>query len=298
MSDGPRFSSNAGNGGDNGDLFRWSGDQSHLPGNQGQNNSDRYIYDGSGQNFQNGGGDQYDAFQGDRMPGNRPRPNDADYPQTFTTREVRADGTIVINNVHCKNAYFNQSASIEGADYRKDPSMDFRYVDPNVSRLRDNQGSGFYDGPRQNDNFQAQMQIRIEAERQREFEQQRMQEERVAFARQRAMDQTYGQEQFINQYGQMQRQRDCEQAIRIQMYNENCRNANGRDREIPMPYYANDGCFGNGNGGRRHHGGWNNGGWNNGGWNDGGGPCFGNQGARLTMRIPLGHHGASFRISV
>ncbi len=308
MSDGPRFSSNAGNG-DNRDLYTWSGDQSQLPGNQGQNQSDRYIYDGSGrQNFQNGD-DQHDAFQGDRMPG-RPRPNDADYPQTFTTKEVRADGTIVINNVHCKNAFFNQT-QIDGFDYRRDPKMDFRGVDPNVGRLRDNQGTSFYDDrPRQNDDFQAQMQIRIEAERRREFEQQQMQERRVDIARQRAFEQTNGQEQYIGQYHQYQQQRDCEQAIRIQMYNENCRTANGRDREMPQPYYSggNDGCFGNGN--RRHHGGWNNGnnggwnnggwnngGWNDGGWNDGGGPCFGNQRAGISMRIPIGHHG-SFRISL
>ncbi|MBS1953424.1 MAG: hypothetical protein JST89_04510 [Cyanobacteria bacterium SZAS-4] len=303
MSDGPRFSSNPNNGGD--DLYRWAGDQSQLPGNQGQNNSDRYIYDGSGrqQNFQNGD-DQHDAFQGDRMPG-RPRPSEADYPQTFTTREVRADGTIIINNVHCKNAYFQQS-SIDGADYRKDPQMDFRSFDPNVGRLRDNQGSGFYDDrQRRSDDFQAQMQARIDAERQREFAQQQMMERRVEIARQRQMDQTYGQEQYINQYHQFQQQRDCDQAIRIQMYNENCRMANGRERERPMPYYTggDDGCFGNGgwNSGRRHggwnNGGWNNGGWNDGGWNDGGGPCFGNQRAGITMRIPIGHHG-SFRISI
>lgn len=301
MSDGPRFSSNAGNGGDNGDLYRWSGDQSMLPGNQnqGQNQSDRdrYIYDGSGQNFSQNGGDQHDAFQGDRMPG-RPRPSEADYPQTFTTREVRADGTIIINNVHCKNAYFNQS-SIDGADYRRDPKMDFRGVDPNVGRLRDNQGSQFYDDrPRNGDNFQAQMQMRIDAERQ---QQQDIQERRAEIARQRSYEETFKQEQYLRQNYPRDNQRDCEQALKIQMYNENCRNANGRDRERPRPYYAggDDGCFGNGgwNNGDRRNGGWNNGGWNDGGWNDGGGPCFGNERSRITMRIPIGHNG-SFKISI
>lgn len=311
MSD--RFNSNPGNGGNNGDMYRWSGDQGQLPGNNGQNQSgDRYIYDGSRQNFQNG--DQQDPFQGDRMPG-RARPNDSDYPQTFTTREVRADGTIIINNVHCKNAYFNQS-QIDGADYRRDPKMDFRGYDPNVSRLRENQGgTSFYDGDnrsayngsfripenrnnRQNDD----MEWRIAAERQREFRTQELRERQVEIARQRAYDQTYGQEQYIGQTHQWQQQRDCDQAIRIQMYNEHCRQANGRDRERYQPYYGgnDDGCFGNG----RSNGGWNrnNGGWNNGGYDDGydsryGGPCFGNQRSGISIRIPLGHNG-SFRIGL
>jgi len=286
MSDGPRYS-NPGNSGGNDDLYRWNGDQRQLPGNNGQNqSSDRYIYDGSRQNFQNGEQDQHDAFQGDRMPG-RVRPSD--YPQNFTTREVTADGTVIINNVHCKNAYFNQS-SIDGADYRRDPRVDFRGCDPNLSRLRENQGStSYYDGDRSsfNGSFripenqhrynsqELEMQARMDAARQRAYEQQFEQQRRMEYVREQAL------------------QRDHDEALRIQMYNESCRHANGRDRERYQPYYGNNGgCYGN-----ERSGGYNSGGYNDGYDSRYGGPCFGNNRSGISIRIPIGHNG-SFRIGL
>ncbi|HEY9733687.1 MAG TPA: hypothetical protein V6C89_17360 [Drouetiella sp.] len=287
MSD--RSYSNPGNGG-NEDMYRWSGDQ-RLPNPQQGGNGDRYIYDGSQQGAQNGG-DQYDAFHGDRMPG---RVRASDYPQNFQTREVTADGTVIINNVHCKNAYFNQS-SIDGADYRRDPRMDFRNSDPNLYRLRDNNGSSsYYDGDRSQYNGSYRipppdqnyrnddMQYRIQAERQREFQQQQWDQQRIEMARQREFQQQNERQYQIDAMRQYQMQRDCDQALRIQMYNENCRQYNGR-HERYQPYYGGDGCYGNNYPG---------------GYNDGydsryGGPCFGNR-SGISIRIPLGHNG-SFRI--
>lgn len=284
MSDRPSYS-NPGNGG-NDDVYRWSGDQRQP--NPQNTNGDRYIYDGSQQAGQNGS-DQYDAFHGDRMPG---RVRTSDYPQTFTTREVTADGTIIINNVHCKNAYFNQS-SIDGADYRRDPRMDFRNSDPNVARLRDNSGgTSYYDGGQSqyNGSYRMQpdrnyrnddMQYRIDAERQREYEQQQWNQRRIDMARQQEFQQQYDQQRRIDEMRQYQMQRDCDQAIRIQMYNENCRQFNGR-RERYQPYYGdNGGCFGNGS---------------YPGYNDGydsryGGPCFGNR-SGISIRVPLGNNGS------
>ncbi|MFN8553539.1 MAG: hypothetical protein U0103_18835 [Candidatus Obscuribacterales bacterium] len=286
MSDRP--SSYPGNGG-NEDMYRWSGDQRQLPSNQ---NGDRYIYDGSGrQNGQNGD-DQYDAFHGDRMPG-RMRPSD--YPQNFTTREVTADGTVIINNVHCKNAYFNQTP-IDGADYRRDSRMDFRHCDPNLSRLRENNGTSFYDNDRSQYNGSYRipdrapryddMQARIDAARQREYDQQAIMQQRIEMAREQQYRQQFEQQQRIDQMRQYQMQRDCDEAVRIQMYNENCRRYNGR-HEPPRPYYGdNGGCFGNGSYPVYNDG-------YGGGY---GGPCFGNR-SGISIRIPIGHNASgSFRI--
>jgi hypothetical protein len=290
MSDRPSYS-NPGNGG-NDDMYRWSGDQRQLPSSQ--NNGDRYIYDGSRQNnLQNGDQDQYDAFHGDRMPG---RINPSDYPQTFTTREVRADGTVIINNVHCKNAYFNQS-SIDGADYRRDPRVDFRGSDPNLARLRDNGGTSYYDNDRSQYNDRQyrmpernpqydDMQWRMAEARQRQMEQQEFTRQRMEMAQQREFQENMDRQRQMDQMRQYEMQRDADQAMRIQMYSENCRHHNGR-YERYQPYYGNNGgCFGNG-GYPRYNDGYDSG---------YGGPCFGNRNG-ISIRIPLGHNG-SFRIGL
>lgn len=289
MSDRPSL--NPGNGG-NDDVYRWSGDQRQLPNGQ-NNNGDRYIYDGSQRN-QQGGDDQYDAFHRDRMPGTKP----SDYNQAYSTREVRDDGTVIINNFFVKRAYVDQR-SVQGADYRSDPRVDFRHCDPNLQRLRENNGSSSYyeqGQSRYNGSFRERpnqdfrnddMQWRIEQARQQQFDQQMADQRRIEIARQMENQRNFEQQRRIDDMRDYQMRRDADEALRIQMYNENCRQYNNR-HERYQPYYSggNGGCFGNG-GYRPPY---------NDGYDSGyGGPCFGNR-SGISIRIPIGHGGGSFRI--
>lgn len=339
MSDGPRYT-NPGNSGSGDDLFRWSGrdgQNGQNNGRQGQNGGDNYIYDGSGrQNSSNRDGDQnHDALSRYRMgdqTGDQSRASD--YPQHFVQRMVGADGTVYVNNVYCRNAYFNQSGSdVQGQDYRRDPRQDYRGSDPDCARLQQRQQTGYYDTerssngsyrvmPRGGDQGGDYRDMQIEMAHQRQLDMAEQRASQIAMVAEQQRYQTYDRQRQIDSVSQQQYQRDCErdrqqgtgdwrvgggnqrdcdERLRIQIYNENSRRYNdGRDPSRTLPYYVNDGCFGNG----RNNGGYSNGGYNNDGWggNDryergNGGPCFGQNRSGISIRVPLGHNG-SLRIGL
>ena len=241
--------------------------------------------------------------------------NENEYPENFTQQWVGSDGTVYINNVHCKKAIFNEMDT-QGADYRKDSNQDFRGVDPDTIRLQQRQqsGSGFYDDDRSPANGSYRplpfgmndgqgsdsldMQTQIQMARQRHLADQDRQE-RMAY--QQNLEQTYDRqsqhERDCEQDRQQgtgdwrvggQNQRGCDEQLRIQMYNENSRRYNdNREPTRTLPYYVNDGCFGNGSNGG-NNGGWNNnhGGWGNQRYDHGnnGGPCFGNNRTGVSIR--------------
>ncbi|HEY9679628.1 MAG TPA: hypothetical protein V6C76_16590 [Drouetiella sp.] len=294
MSDGQRFCNPSNGGGD--DVYRWSGDNRNPPSQQNQS-GDRYIYDGSGRNQQQGG-DDHDCFSQDRMPG---RVRESDYPQTFVQRETRSDGTQVINVIHCKNAYFNQS-DVDGADYRRNPQQDFRNYDDNCNRLQQRNDNSYYNGDRSpyngsyrmpeqnyNQNYEfAARQQQIEQAREQQMIAQQMRQREIEMMRQRECEQQFERQQQIEAMRNYQRQ--CDEQIRIQMYNQNCRDFNGRYPYANQPYYENNNCYGN-----------------NGNYGYGypdrydsryGGPCFGGggyggygYGPHISIRLPIGHGG-------
>jgi hypothetical protein len=298
MSDRPTNNANPGANGSSDDVYRWSGDgQKNIqpqPGQSGQN-GDRYIYDGSGGQTQTNGDQQHDAFSRDRMPG---RIKESDYPQTFTEREVRGDGTVIINNIHCKNAYFNQS-SIDGADYRRDPQQDYRGYDPDYSRLQQRNQSSYYNNsdisPSNGtyrippDNYNQGLdyrQMQIDQMRQNQLQEAQLRIQQIEMMRERQNENSiYGQNQ-INGMSRFHHHRDVEQQLRMQMYGENCRQATGQPIEQQLPYYVNDQGYGNNyqqsygrpyqpNYGDRYDSGY-------------GGPCFGNSRHGLNLRIGYG----------
>lgn len=302
MSD--RFT-NPGNGGD-GDFYKYSGDgQQNLPA---QLRGDNYRFDGSNQSLSNEQ-EQYDCFGDSRMPGRRqPRPED--FKHHYVQRTEMPDGTVIINNVYCNIARFDQRSSKGGADYRcqGQEKYDFRDSDPSLARLRNNRS--YYDNndycppelqrrDYREDQAIAMRQMQQEQTARRQYEQEAQRQQQIEMAQRRDLDQAMQRQQQIEQaqrrdyeqamYRQQQiMEADRQRALEIQMYNAQCRQYNGGDARRELPYYVNDGCFGDGRRNARYNDPYE------GGY---GGPYFGNRNG-IQIRIPIGHNGGNIRIGL
>lgn len=209
-----------GNDGGQGDLYRYSG-----------TNINQRIFrrtDGQDPGSNPGNDGSSDPFANDRMPG---RDRRSEFPENIQQRFMTSDGTLIINNVHCKNAFFNQTP-IDGADFRRDPRMDFRQYDPNARNLRQRDQSSYYSGNGDNGGFDP--------------------NQDTSYSRRRSGSDSYyqdpGRQAAMDQQRRAMDEERCREMcaaqLREQMYRRSCEHVRDANPNYSnQPYYDNQGYY-------------------------------------------------------